>query len=65
MQVLWGVRGIVALLAVALLLSNDRRAMNPRTVVGALLIRIAFAAIGLYSEVGNRVLEALTNGVQR
>ncbi len=65
MQVLWGIGGMVALLAVAFALSTYRRAINPRTVAGALVIQVTFAFVVLYLDIGSRrVLELLTNGVQ-
>ena len=48
MQVLWGIGGMVVLLAIAFLLSTNRRAVNLRTVAGALIIQIVFAFIVLY-----------------
>ena len=48
MQVLWGIGGVVVLLAIAFLLSTNGRTINPRTVVGALVIQVAFAFVVLY-----------------
>ncbi|CAA9436473.1 MAG: Nucleoside permease NupC [uncultured Rubrobacteraceae bacterium] len=48
MQVLWGIGGMAVLLAIAFALSTDRRAINPRTVIGALIIQVAFAFVVLY-----------------
>lgn len=39
MQILMGLIGMVALLAIAVLLSNNRKAINLRTVLGAWIIR--------------------------
>jgi concentrative nucleoside transporter, CNT family len=64
MQVLWGVRGMVVLLAIAFLLSNNRRAINPRTVFGALAIQVVLGVIVLYWGAGKRALQAASNGVQ-
>jgi len=64
MQVLWGIGGMVVILGIAFLLSNNRRAVSPRTVIGALVIQVAFAVIVLYWDLGRRALEVLTNGVQ-
>ena len=47
MQVSWG-GGMFVLLAVAVLLSTNRRTLNPRTVVGALIIQGASAFVVLY-----------------
>ena len=54
MQVLWGLAGVVVLMAIAFLLSKNRRAINLRTVIGALIIQIAFAVIVLYWDLGSR-----------
>ena len=64
MQVLWGIGGMVVLLAIAFLLSTNRRAISPRTVIGALIIQIAFAFIVLYWDLGRQALQIVTNGVQ-
>ena len=40
MQVLWGIGGMLVLIAIAFGLSTNRRAINPRTVFGALAIQI-------------------------
>ncbi len=39
MQILMGLIGMVALLAIAVLLSNNRKAINLRTVLGAWIIQ--------------------------
>lgn len=39
MQILMGLIGMVVLLAIAVLLSNNRKAINLRTVLGARIIR--------------------------
>ena len=64
MQILWGIGGMLVLLAIAFSLSTNRRAINPRTVIVALLIQIAFAFAVLYWDLGRRALRLLTDGVQ-
>ncbi len=64
MQVLWGIGGMLVLLAIAFLLSTNRRAISPRAVVGALVIQILFALAVLYWDLGQRALRVLTDGVQ-
>lgn len=64
MQVLWGIGGMVVLLAIAFVLSTDRRTIKPRTVIGALVIQIVFAFVVLYWDLGRRGLQVITNGVQ-
>ncbi|WP_231104737.1 NupC/NupG family nucleoside CNT transporter [Haloechinothrix halophila] len=53
-----------ALLAVAFALSSHRRAINPRTVLGALAIQFGFGVLVLYWDVGQRVLAAASNVVK-
>ena len=64
MQVLWGIGGMVVLLAIAFGLSTNRRAINPRTVFGALAIQVLLGVVVLYRGAGKRVLEAASNAVQ-
>ena len=64
MQVLWGIGGMLVLLAIAYALSMNRRAIKPRTVLGALAIQVAFGVIVLYWEAGQRVLQAVSSGEQ-
>ncbi|TCJ16026.1 NupC/NupG family nucleoside CNT transporter [Rubrobacter taiwanensis] len=64
MQVLWGMGGMLFILAIAFLFSSNRRAIRPRTVLGALAIQVAFAVIVLYWEPGRTALETLARGVQ-
>jgi concentrative nucleoside transporter, CNT family len=64
MQVLWGIGGMVVLLAIAIGLSTNRRAINPRTVFGALAIQVLLGVVVLYWGAGKRVLEAASNAVQ-
>ncbi|WP_251837965.1 NupC/NupG family nucleoside CNT transporter [Oceanitalea stevensii] len=64
LQVLWGLGGMVVVLAIAWLLSVDRRRINYRTVSLALLVQIVFGVLVLYVPAGQRVLETVTSGVQ-
>ncbi|WP_386694579.1 NupC/NupG family nucleoside CNT transporter [Lonepinella sp. MS14435] len=65
MESLISLLGIVVLLGIAFLLSNNRRAINLRTVLGALLIQIGLGALILYVPVGRDALLWLSNGVQK
>lgn len=56
--------GIVVLMLIAVLFSTNRKAINPRTVLGALGIQIAIGAFVLYVPAGRNVLKALADGVQ-
>ena len=63
MGILGSVLGIVVLLVIAVLFSNNRKAINLRTVLGALAIQIGFAALILYVPFGRDALQATANGV--
>ena len=63
MDVLMGILGMVVLLAIAILFSNNRRAINWRTVIGALAIQIGFAALILYVPAGKNALGATADAV--
>ena len=60
MGILGSILGIVVLLVIAVLFSNNRKAINLRTVLGALAIQIGLAALILY---GRDALQATANGV--
>lgn len=63
MNYVFGVLGIVVLLGIAYLLSEKKRNMNWRTVIGALLIQFAFGFIVLRWSAGRRALNVVTNAV--
>ena len=63
MGILGSVLGIVVLLIIAVLFSNNRKAINLRTVLGALAIQIGLAALILYVPYGRDALQATANGV--
>jgi Nucleoside permease len=63
MQILMGLVGMVALLAIALLLSSNRKAINIRTVLGAWLIQVGIGALILYVPAGRQLLLAMSQGV--
>jgi CNT family concentrative nucleoside transporter len=63
-QILWGIGGMIVVLGLAFALSLNRRAINPRTVLGALAIQITFGVMVLYWETGKTVLQAVSQGVQ-
>jgi CNT family concentrative nucleoside transporter len=56
--------GIATLLAVAVALSTDRRAIRLRTVAGAFALQAGLGALALYVPVGRRVLQKISTGVQ-
>ncbi|EGV37090.1 NupC/NupG family nucleoside CNT transporter [Neisseria weaveri] len=55
--------GMAVLIAIAVLLSSNRRAINIRTVAGAFLIQVALGALVLYVPAGRKVLAAMSDGV--
>jgi len=56
--------GIVVLLGIALLLSDNRKAINFRTVGGAFALQAGIAALVLYVPVGKDILGGAASGVQ-
>ncbi len=56
--------GITVLLGLALLLSDNRKAIKPRTVIGAFSIQAGLAAFVLYIPAGKDVLQVVSDGVQ-
>jgi CNT family concentrative nucleoside transporter len=65
MQYIWGIIGIIGILAIALALSTARKSINPRTVIGALAIQLIFAIIVLKWEFGKTILQFLSGIVQK
>ncbi|MBH8309049.1 NupC/NupG family nucleoside CNT transporter, partial [Acinetobacter baumannii] len=63
MQILMGLIGRVALVAMAVLLSNNRKSINLRTVLGAWIIQVGIGALILYVPAGRAALLAMSNGV--
>jgi CNT family concentrative nucleoside transporter len=58
-----GIAGIVLILAVALLLSTNRRAIRLRVVLPAFALQAGFALLVLGTEWGRTVIEAMSRGV--
>jgi CNT family concentrative nucleoside transporter len=58
-----GLIGLAVVLAVALALSKNRRAIRWRTVGWAFALQMAFGLVVLYWERGKRALESFSNGV--
>ncbi|QUM76289.1 NupC/NupG family nucleoside CNT transporter [Moritella sp. 24] len=63
MQLLISLVGIAVLILCACALSENRKAINWRTVGGALFLQAGFAAIVLYSSIGQTMLGAMSSGV--
>ncbi len=64
MQALISVAGMLVLLGLAVLLSNNRRAIKLRTIGGAFALQAGLAAFVLYTDIGKDTLNGLTGGVQ-
>jgi CNT family concentrative nucleoside transporter len=64
MNVVMGIFGIITLLLIAILMSNNRQAINVRTVVTAFMLQAGFGAFVLYLSFGQAVLVSMANGVQ-
>ena len=63
MSHLMSLLGIVLILAIAIALSADRRAIRPRVVGAAFALQAGFAALVLYVPWGNQVLQGIAAGV--
>lgn len=63
MERLIGLLGIVALLAIAVLFSSNRRWIRPRIVVPAFLLQAGFAVLVIGTPWGRAVIQAMSNGV--
>jgi concentrative nucleoside transporter, CNT family len=61
---LQGLLGLVAILAVAVLASNDRRAIRPRTVLAGLAFQVVFALAVLRWSVGRDALDFVAGQVR-
>jgi len=63
MQILMSLAGMILILAIAVLLSSNRRAIRPRVVGAAFLLQASLAALVLYVPWGKTVLQVMSNGV--
>ncbi|MGV3510952.1 MAG: NupC/NupG family nucleoside CNT transporter [Novosphingobium sp.] len=64
MRVASSLLGMVLILALAFLLSSNRRAIRLRVVAAAFALQAGFAALVLYVPVGNRILQGAAGGVE-
>lgn len=64
MRVASSLVGMVLILALAFLLSSNRRAIRLRVVAAAFALQAGFAALVLYVPVGNRLLQGAAGGVE-
>lgn len=63
MQVVMSLIGMLLIIAVAVLLSSNRRGIRLRVVGAAFALQAGFAALVLYVPWGNRMLQAVAGGV--
>ena len=64
MNIVWGLAGMLGLLAIAVLFSTNRRAISPRVVLAALALQFGFGVLVLFVPPGRAALTAAANGVQ-
>ena len=63
MQVLMGLAGMAAILAIGVLLSSNRRAIRLRVVAAAFALQAGIAFLVLYTDWGRAGIQSLSNGV--
>ena len=63
MQILMSLAGMAVILAIAVLLSSNRRAIKLRVVGAAFALQASLAALVLYVPWGKNVLQVMSNGV--
>ena len=63
MHIVRSLLGIALILALAFVLSSNRKAIRPRVVAAAFALQAGFAALVLYVPAGNRVLQGVASGV--
>ncbi|MGM7702636.1 NupC/NupG family nucleoside CNT transporter [Pseudalkalibacillus sp. Hm43] len=63
-QYIWGIGGILTILLIAFLVSNNKKRISLRTVLGGLAIQIGFALIVLKWEAGKAALKTASMVVQ-
>ncbi|MCT8987376.1 NupC/NupG family nucleoside CNT transporter [Shewanella phaeophyticola] len=63
MDILMSLVGVVTLLAIGFLLSNNKKAISVRTVGGALAIQAFFAGFVLYVPIGKDILKGVSDAV--
>jgi concentrative nucleoside transporter, CNT family len=64
MQIIMGLVGIISLILIAILFSNNRKAINLRTVGGAFAIQATIAAFVILTPFGATTLKTLSSAVQ-
>src|SRR3954462_14643430 len=62
-RILMGIAGIAVILALAVLLSSNRRAIRLRVVAAAFALQAGIAVLVLYTRWGIAVIQAMSGGV--
>lgn len=65
MQIIWGIFGILTILLIAFLLSKHKKAINLRTIIGALAIQFTFGFVVLKWDTGKEIFGKITSIVQK
>jgi concentrative nucleoside transporter, CNT family len=63
MQILMSLAGMALIVAIAIALSSNRKAIRPRVVLSAFALQAGIAALVLYTSWGNVVLQTASTGV--
>jgi len=63
-NILWGILGVAVIFVIAFILSENKKKINVRTILGGLSIQLIFAFIVLKWEVGRQAFQWITNKVQ-
>jgi len=64
MQIFMSLVGVVTILLLAFLISNDRRSINRRTIAIAFVIQVSIGALVLFIPAGSAALDFVVRGVQ-
>ncbi|WP_044747080.1 NupC/NupG family nucleoside CNT transporter [Bacillus alveayuensis] len=64
MNILWGILGIFVIFVIAFILSENKKSINPRTILGGLIIQLIFGFIVLKWDVGRQAFQWVTSKVQ-
>ncbi|MCW8332609.1 NupC/NupG family nucleoside CNT transporter [Vibrio sp. SCSIO 43135] len=63
MSILMSIVGIFTLLTIGFLFSENRKSINKRTVILALIAQIGFGAFVMFVPIGEQILQGMANGV--
>lgn len=63
MRLIINIFGIITLILIGIIFSNNRKAIKPRIILGSFLIQSAIGALVLYIPSGRKILEIMSNSV--